>query len=216
MTPPVPSDAAMADRLVELGRALYDRGLTHGNTGNLSARLSDDRILVTPTNSCLGRLDPRRMALVDRDGRHLGGDPPSKETVLHLAMYAARPEAAGIAHLHSPWAVAAACLDGVDPDDVLPALTPYYVMRVGRLALVPYAPPGDPGLADAVAPLAAEHHALLLANHGPLVAGRTIDAAVDAIEELEATARLALTLTGRPSRPLTPAQVAELRLRHPS
>ena len=132
---------------------------------------------------------------------------------MHLAVYAERPEARAIVHLHSTHAVAVACLADVDPDDVLPPLTPYYVMRVGRLPLVPYGRPGDQALTDAVRARARESHALLLANHGPLVAAPSLDAAAAAVEELEETAKLFLLLQGLPARELTPEQLAELRRR---
>jgi len=166
---------------------------------------------MTPTNSSLGLLDPERLSRLDAEGRHVDGDPPTKESWLHLAMYDERPHAQAIVHLHSTYAVAAACLADADPEDVLPPLTPYYVMRVGRLPLVPYARPGDRSLADAVRERARESHALLLANHGPMVAGPSLDAAASAIEELEETAKLVLLLRGLPTRGLSPEQAAELR-----
>jgi 3-dehydro-4-phosphotetronate decarboxylase len=196
--------------LVETGRSLAARGLSPGTSGNLSVRVGDGW-LMTPTNSALGALDPARLSLLDADGRHVDGDPPTKEVWLHLAVYAERPDAQAIVHLHSTHAVAAACLADVDPDDVLPALTPYYVMRVGRLPLVPYGRPGDGSLADEVRARARMSHALLLANHGPVVAGPTLAAAASAAEEIEETAKLALLLRGLPTRTLTPAQVDELR-----
>jgi 3-dehydro-4-phosphotetronate decarboxylase len=196
--------------LVETGRSLAARGLSPGTSGNLSVRVGDGW-LMTPTNSALGALDPARLSLLDADGRHVDGDPPTKEVWLHLAVYAERPDAQAIVHLHSTHAVAAACLADVDPDDVLPALTPYYVMRVGRLPLVPYGRPGDGSLADEVRARARMSHALLLANHGPVVAGPTLAAAASAAEEIEETAKLALLLRALPTRTLTPAQVDELR-----
>jgi ribulose-5-phosphate 4-epimerase/fuculose-1-phosphate aldolase len=196
--------------LVETGRALASRGLSPGTSGNLSVRLADGW-LATPTNAALGALDPARLSRLDAAGRHVDGDPPTKEVPLHLALYEERPDAHAIVHLHSTHAVAVACLENVDPDDVLPPLTPYYVMRVGRLPLVPYGRPGDSALAEAVRARARESHALLLANHGPLVAGATLAAAAAAAEEIEETAKLVLLLDGLPTRRLTDAQVAELR-----
>jgi ribulose-5-phosphate 4-epimerase/fuculose-1-phosphate aldolase len=209
------TEDALRERIAALGRSLFERGLTHGSTGNVSARVTDGRWLVTPTGSSFGSLDPGRLSLLDDDGRLLAGDPPSKETFLHQAMYRERPRAQAVVHLHSHHAVAVSALEGVDPADVLPPLTAYYVMRVGTLPLVPYHPPGDPALADAVAAAAGRHHALLLANHGPVVAGSSLSAAADAVEELEATARLFLALNGRPCRCLDGPQVAELRRRFP-
>ncbi len=201
---------SLRKELVAVGRALAAAGLSPGTSGNLSVRLPDG-FLATPTNSALGALDPARLSRLDSEGRQLDGDPPTKEVPLHLAVYEQRPDAQAIVHLHSTYAVAVSCLADVDPDDVLPPLTPYYAMRVGRLPLVAYARPGDPALAAAVRARAGEAHALLLANHGPLVAGTTLAAAAAAAEELEEAARVALILRGLPTRGLTPAQVAELR-----
>ena len=196
--------------IVAHGRSLFARGLSPGTSGNLSARIEGGRQM-TPTNSSLGALDPARLSRLDEAGRHVDGDPPTKEVWLHLALYGERPDAQAIVHLHSTHAVAVACLDGTDPADVLPALTPYYVLRVGRLPLVPYGRPGDPALVDAVRLRARDSHALLLANHGPIVAGASLDAAASAIEEIEETAKLVLLLDGMPARQLTPEQRAELR-----
>lgn len=203
------------ERIVVNGRSLYERGFGVGSSGNLSVRLGD-RILMTPTNACLGRLDPAKLALVDADGKHLSGDPPTKESFLHLTMYGKRPNDQAIVHLHSTYSVAVSCLAEINADDVLPPLTAYYLMRVGRLPLIPYFPPGDKTLADAVAKFADKRHALLLANHGPIVAGADLDRATYAIEELEETAKLYLLLGDRPTRPLTEAQAADLRTRFPT
>ncbi len=209
------SDAGLRERIVRHGESLFARGYGCGASGNISVLL-DDGALVTPTNACLGRLDPARIAKLGADGAHLSGDPPSKEAFLHLAMYRARPDARAIVHLHSTCSVAVSCLADVDPADVLPPLTAYYVMRVGRLPLVPYYRPGDAALAAAVHEFARAHHALLLANHGPVVAGKALDAAVYAAEELEETAKLHLLLRGAPVRPLTDGQVAALRTAFPA
>ena len=206
----------MDDResLCRLGRSLFERGLTHGSTGNLSIR-TDGGFLMTPTGSSLGTLDPARLSVLDRDGRLLAGDAPTKEASLHLAMYAARPGDRALVHLHSTHSVAVSILDGVDAEDAMPPLTAYYAMRVGRLPLAPYFPPGDPALAGAVGALAAKHHAILLANHGPVVSGTSLAAAGDAIEELEATAKLWLLVRHERVRALTREQVDELRRRFP-
>ena len=203
-------ESRLREEIAGLGRMLHDLGLSHGSTGNISARL-DDGWLLTPTNSRLGRLDPAQIAKLDDAGQHLGGDKPSKEAFLHQGMYQQRGNARAIVHLHSTHSVAVSCLDGIDPADVLPPLTAYYVMRVGRLPLIPYFPPGDRRLADAVAEVAKEHAAVLLANHGPVVAGKSLEAAAGAIEELEVTARLYLLLHGHAIRPLSDEQVTELR-----
>jgi ribulose-5-phosphate 4-epimerase/fuculose-1-phosphate aldolase len=209
------SESRLREDIAGFGELLTGLGLAHGATGNISVRL-DDGLLVTPTNSRLGRLDPARIARLDREGRHIGGDQPSKEAFLHQCVYEMRPGAQAIVHLHSTYSVAISCLAGLDEDDALPPLTAYYVMRVGKLPLVPYFPPGDTRLAAAVRQVAARHAAVLLANHGPVVAGKSLDAAVGAIEELEATAKLFLLLQGQSVRPLDGAQVQELRELYPS
>ncbi|MEO6928383.1 MAG: 3-oxo-tetronate 4-phosphate decarboxylase [Casimicrobiaceae bacterium] len=208
------SAAEHRDALARLGRSLFERGLTHGSSGNLSIR-TDDGYLMTPTGSSLGSLDPARLAMLDAHGIHIGGDTPTKESLLHLAMYRQRPRDRAVVHLHSTHSVAVSLLADVDPDDVLPPLTAYYVMRVGRLPLLPYFPPGDPGLADVVAIAATRHHALLLANHGPVVSGTSLADAADVVEELEATARIWLLLRHEPVRTLTPEETTEIRRRFP-
>jgi ribulose-5-phosphate 4-epimerase/fuculose-1-phosphate aldolase len=200
----------MRDEIVETGRSLFMRGLSPGTSGNLSARV-EGGFLMTPTDSSLGSLDPDRLSRLDAGGGHVDGDPPTKEVWLHMAMYAERPEAQAIVHLHSTHAVAVACLDGVDEDDVLPPLTPYYVLRVGRLPLVPYGRPGDASLSAAVRERARASHALLLANHGPIVAAPTLADAAAAAEEIEETAKLVLLTHGLKTRLLTPQQLGELR-----
>ena len=169
---------------------------------------------MTPTNVALDALDPARLSRLDGSLHLLSGDPPTKESVLHSVMYQERPEAGAVVHLHSTHSVAVSVLADVDAADVLPPLTAYYVMRVGRLPLVPYFAPGDAALAEAVRPLAGRHHAVLLANHGPVVAGSSLSAAAAAIEELEETAKLHLLLQGHRTRPLTEAQVAALRAKY--
>lgn len=202
------------DEIVALGKSIYDRGLTHGSTGNISARCGDGWIL-TPTGSNLGRLDPARLSKLDWNGRLLSGDAPSKEHFLHFEMYRQRSVSGAVIHLHATHSVAVSVIDGLDPEDLLPPLTAYYVMRIGSLPLVPYYAPGDPELAQAVSHKASRHHAMLLANHGPVVAGSSLSAAADAIEELEATARLFLLIRGEKIRPLNAQQVAALKVRYP-
>ena len=197
-----------------MARSLFDRGYSCGSSGNISV-LIEDGMIITPTNSCLGRLEPEQLSFVDADGRHIDGDPPSKEAFLHLAMYAARPEMTSVVHLHATHSVAVSCLANVDPEDVLPPVTAYYVMRVGCLPLVPYFPPGDMALAEAVHETAGKSHAMLLANHGPVVAGRKLQDAVYAAEELEEAAKLFLMLRGEKTRYLTEDQVGTLRATFP-
>jgi ribulose-5-phosphate 4-epimerase/fuculose-1-phosphate aldolase len=212
----VSEENAARDRICALARSMFQRGLTFGSSGNVSVRLPDGGWLMTPTNVSLGDLDPARLSRLDRDGRLLGGDPPTKEAFLHRTMYDCRADAGAVVHLHSTHSVAVSCLADLDPADVLPPITAYYVMRVGRLPLVPYFRPGEAGLAEAVRMFASDHHAVLLANHGPVVAGKSLESAVHAVEELEETAKLFLLLQGHRTRFLTPAQVADLRERFPS
>ncbi len=207
------TECAAREAICRLGASIFSRGLTFGSSGNISARVVEGGWVMTPTNASLGELDPARLSRISEDGSLLGGDPPTKEAFLHRVMYKGRPDAAAVVHLHSTHSVAVSCLADVDPQDVLPPITAYYVMRVGRLPLVPYFPPGDVQLAEAVRPFVDRHHAVLLANHGPVVAGTSLSAASGAIEELEETARLYLLLQGRRVRFLTPEQVAELRRR---
>ncbi len=204
------SEANLREDICRLGVSLFERGLTFGSAGNISARL-DDGWLMTPTNVSLGRLDPARLSKLDATGKLVSGDPPTKETFLHRAMYEERQQAGAVVHLHSTYSVAVSVLADVDAANVLPPITADYVMRVGRLPLVPYHPPGDLGLAEAVRKLAGKHHAVLLANHGPVVAGSSLDAAANAIEELEETAKLFLLLRGSRLRLLTEKQVAALK-----
>lgn len=201
----------LRDEICRVGDSLFARGLTFGSTGNISMRLPDGGWLMTPTNASLGSLDPRRLSRFDASGRFVDGDKPTKESLLHFAMYGQRSDAMAVVHLHSTHSVAVSILADVDRDDVLPPLTAYYVMRIGRLPLVPYFAPGDEALARAVEKLAGKHHAVLLANHGPVVAGSSLANAQFATEELEETAKLFLMLRSMPARPLTAEQVADLR-----
>jgi 3-dehydro-4-phosphotetronate decarboxylase len=206
------NESQLREQIALFGKSMFDRGLTAGSSGNISARV-DDGWLLTPTNSCLGRLDPANISKLDTAGNLISGDPPSKEAFLHRAVYEKRAGANAIVHLHSTHSVAVSCLLDVDPQDVLPPLTAYYVMRIGTLPLIPYYPPGDLALADAVGKLADKHSAVLLANHGPVVAGKSLEAALYAIEELEETAKLYLLLHGCNPRCLTPGEVRALRQR---
>ena len=213
------SESAQREEICRIAKSMFDRGLTHGSTGNISAKLEDGWLL-TPTGSSLGTLDPARLSKLDWQGNLISGDKPSKENFLHLAMYEERAKAnagvGAVVHLHSTHSVAVSVLDDVNPNDVLPPITAYYVMRVGSLPLVPYFAPGDMQLANAVRRFAGKHHALLLANHGPVVAGSSLSAAADATEELEETAKLFLLLQGKRIRTLTTEQVASLKAKHPT
>lgn len=198
------------DEIARLSRSLFERGYSVGTAGNISAAV-DDGILMTPTNSSLGFLDPARISKISRDGTHLSGDKPSKEIFLHNAFYETRPQTGAVVHLHSTFATALSCLPDVDPEDCIPPLTPYVVMRVGQVKLVPYVRPGDARAGDLIRELGGRYAAVLLANHGPVVTGKDIASAVYAAEELEETAKLLVLLRGAPVRMLTGANVEELK-----
>ncbi|NKM58227.1 aldolase [Rhizobium anhuiense] len=204
------SDTRLREEICRYGRSLFERGLTPGSSGNISLRLEDGGWLVTPTNASLGFLDPARISRLDAEGRLLSGDKPTKEIPLHTALYDTRGSARAIVHLHSTHAVALTMLPEIDPRAALPPMTPYYLMRAGETALVPYYRPGDPAVADAIRGLAGKYSSVLLANHGPVVAGDSLEAAVFATEELEETAKLYLLLRNLNPRFLSPAQVADL------
>ena len=204
------SEAETRQLLVELAASLFARGFSVGSAGNISVRL-DDGFLITPTNSSLGRLEADRISRLDVDYRHIGGDKPSKEVFMHRAMYRARPDAGAVVHLHSTHATAVGCLPDVDPTNPIPPLTPYFVMRVGRsMPIVEYYRPGDAAMEPAIHEAALGARAVLLANHGPVVSGKTLTDAVYAAEELEEAAKLFLMLRGSAPRLLTRGQVDDL------
>ncbi len=204
------SETTVREEICRFSRSLFDRGLTPGSSGNISVKLDDGGWLVTPTNASLGFLDPARLSRLDAAGRLVSGDQPTKEVPLHSALYQTRGHARAVVHLHSTHSVALSMLPEIDPRAALPPLTAYYLMRCGATALVPYYRPGDPAVADAIKGLAGRYSSVLLANHGPVVSGDTLEAAVFAIEELEETAKLYLLLRGLNPRFLTPAQVADV------
>lgn len=204
------NQSELRDQICRLGRSLFERGLTPGSSGNISVRLDDGGWLVTPTNASLGFLDPARLSRLDAKGRLVSGDAPTKEVPLHTALYETRSTSQAVVHLHSTHSVAVSMLPEIDPRAALPPMTPYYLMKCGATALVPYYRPGDPAVADAIKGLAGKYSSVLLANHGPVVAGDTLEAAVFAMEELEETARLYLMLRGLNPRYLSPQQIADL------
>ena len=190
-----------------LAKSMFDRGLTGGSTGNISARTPDGGLLVSPTGTSFGRLDPARLSRFDASGILTDGDPPTKEMPLHTAFYDTRSTAGAVVHLHSCHSVALSMMPGTDADDFLPPLTPYAIMKLGRVKLLPFFLPGDPAMGQAVRGLAGKRSAVMLANHGPVVAARDVEAACNAVEELEDTARLAMLLRGHDANALTPEQV---------
>ena len=209
------SENSERDSICRLAKSLFDRGLTIGSSGNISVRLADGW-LMTPTGSSMGNLDPNEISKLDVNGKLISGKSPTKESFLHIAMYDERPDSGAVVHLHSTHSVAVSCLAGIDKKNVLPPITAYYVMKIGKLPLVPYFPPGDINLAKAVKEMASNHHAVLLANHGPVVAGKTLEDAVYAIEELEETARLFLLLRNMKTQYLNEKQIKTLDELYPN
>ncbi|MEP4247077.1 aldolase [Tateyamaria sp.] len=201
------NESALRDQICLLAKSLFERGLTHGSTGNISARTDDGGLLVSPTGTSFGRLDPARLSRFDAHGVHVGGDSPTKEMPLHTAFYDTRSTAGAVVHLHACHSVALSLLPGADPDNFLPPLTPYGIMKLGKVTLLPFFLPGDPAMGQAVRGLAGKRSAVMLANHGPVVAGKDVEAACNAIEELEDTARLALMTRGMSPQALTDAQI---------
>ena len=204
------AEARLREQICLLARSMFDRGLTGGSTGNISARTEDGGLLVSPTGTSFGRLDPARLSRFDAAGNHVDGDRPTKEMPLHSAFYDTRSTAGAVVHLHSCHSVALSMMPDVDEDDFLPPLTPYGIMKLGRVKLLPFFLPGDPAMGEAVRGLAGKRTAVMLANHGPVVAGKDIEAACNAIEELEDTARLAMLTRGMNPRTLTETQVRAL------
>lgn len=204
-------EARLRETICVFAKSIYDRGLTGGSTGNISVRLSDGRLLVTPTGSSFGRLDPARLSLFDAGGTLVDGDKPTKEMPLHAAFYETRPEKTGaVVHLHSSHSTVLSVLPDTDPDNMLPPITAYGIMRVGKVKLLPYFMPGDLAMGDAIRGLAGKRSAVVLANHGPVVAGKDLEAAVYAMEELEETAKLTLMTRGLNPRLLNNVQVEAL------
>ena len=203
-------EAELREQICLLAKSMFDRGLTSGSTGNISARTHDGGLLVSPTGTSFGRLDPSRLSRFDSRGKHIGGDQPTKEMPLHSAFYESRGSANAVVHLHSCHAVALSLFPDANEDNFLPALTPYAIMQLGKVKLLPYFLPGDPAMGEAVRGLAGKRSAVMLANHGPVVAGKDIEAACNAIEELEATAKLAVLMRGVDARLLDKNQIAQL------
>ena len=203
-------EAKLREQICLLAKSIFDRGLTGGSTGNISARTDDGGLLVSPTGTSFGRLDPARLSRFDAGGKLVDGDAPTKEMPLHTAFYETRSKAGAVVHLHSCHSVALSMLPDVDPDNFLPPLTPYGIMKLGRVKLLPFFLPGDAAMGEAVRGLAGKRSAVMLANHGPVVAGKDVEAACNAVEELEDTARLALMTRGMNPRLLDGAQIRSL------
>ena len=204
------AEAKLREAMCALAASLFERGFTHGSTGNISARTHDGGLLVSPTGTSFGRLDPGSLSRFDADGRHFDGDEPTKEMPLHAAFYDTRSTCGAVVHLHATHSVALSMMPDADEDCFLPPLTPYAVMKLGRVKLLPFFLPGDPAMGDAVRGLAGKRSAVMLANHGPVVAGKDVESAVAAVEEMEATAHLALLTRGLNPRMLTDTQLRDV------
>jgi len=204
------SDVRLREQICLLAKSMFDRGLTGGSTGNISARTGSGGLFVSPTGTSFGRLDPARLSHFDERGKLIDGDPPTKEMPLHAAFYETRSSAGAVVHLHSSHAVALSMMPELDDDNFLPPLTPYAIMKLGKVKLLPFFLPGDPAMGEAVRRLAGKRSAVMLANHGPVVAGRDVEAACNAIEELEDTARLALLTRGLNPKVLNADQVRDV------
>lgn len=204
------NEAKLRELICLLAKSMFDRGLTGGSTGNISARTEDGGLLVSPTGTSFGRLDPGRLSRFDANGVLIDGDKPTKEMPLHSAFYDTRSTAGAVVHLHSCHSVALSMMPDADPDNFLPPLTPYSIMKLGKVQLLPFFLPGDPAMGEAVRGLAGKRSAVMLANHGPVVAGKDVEAACNAIEELEDTARLAMLLRGTAPNTLSPEDVQNL------
>ena len=204
------TETALRELICTLAKSMFDRGLTGGSTGNISARTEDGGLLVSPTGTSFGRLDPARLSRFNTSGQLIDGDPPTKEMPLHAAFYDTRSTAGAVVHLHSCHSVALSMMPDADADNFLPPFTPYAIMKLGKVKLLPFFRPGDPAMGAAVRGLAGKRSAVMLANHGPVVAAKDIEAACNAIEELEDTARLAMMMRGLNARMLSNAQVDDL------
>lgn len=209
-------EAALREALCATGRSLHARGYVHASAGNISLRLDDGGFLITPTDASLGTLDPARLARVDAQGVQTGGDRASKTLALHRRIYAAEPEARCVLHTHATHLVALTLAGVWHSDDIVPPITPYYVMKVGHVPLVPYHRPGDPAVGDRVAGRIAQGQAagrplraVMLDRLGPVVWHASPAEASAVLEELEETAKLWLMTR---AAPLTESQIDELRL----
>ncbi|SCM67582.1 aldolase [Donghicola eburneus] len=203
-------ETKLREEMCLLAKSLFDRGLTGGSTGNISARTPDGGLLVSPTGTSFGRLDPARLSRFDASGTLIGGDKPTKEMPLHAAFYETRNKTGAVVHLHSCHSVAWSLMPEVDEDNFLPPMTPYAIMKLGKVKLLPFFIPGDPAMGDAVRGLAGKRSAVMLANHGPVVAGKDVESACNAIEELEDTSRLAILMRGYNAKMLSPEMVQQI------
>jgi ribulose-5-phosphate 4-epimerase/fuculose-1-phosphate aldolase len=200
------------DRLIHAGQALVAAGLSPGSSGNVSVR-DGDRILMSGTGTRLGALAPEDVAVLDADGTYLSGAKPSKEVSLHLALYAKNPTHTAVVHVHSPYAVAVSCLAPWSDHSAVPPLTPYSLMRVGQVPLLPFAAPGDPAMGELITDSPHAFRAALLSNHGAVASGEDLERAVDSSVELEEACRITVLTEGSNRRLIDPAEVRSITSR---
>jgi ribulose-5-phosphate 4-epimerase/fuculose-1-phosphate aldolase len=203
-------EAALRLALSEAGRSFHARGYAIGSAGNLSVRL-DDGYLVTPTNASLGRLDPARLSKLALDWSHVSGDRPTKEVAMHRAFYETRAGTEAVVHLHSTHAAALSFMKDLPEIDPIPVFSPYFVMRVGHLPVLPYFRPGSDDIGNAIRRLEGRFRSVLLRNHGPVNAGASLEAAVGGAEELEETAKIFLLLGKERLNLLSDADITDLK-----
>lgn len=196
--------------LVRVGHILFERGLTNGSAGNMSVALDDGTFIATPTGSSLGQLNAEELSKIDAKGLLITGAKPTKEVPFHLALYQANPEVKAIIHLHSTYSTAYACLAGLDPTNAICPMTPYIVMRLGKVILLPYHKPGSVEIANDLSKVAAGHKAFLLANHGMIVGGTSMTDALNNAEELEESCKLYFLTKGLNVKHLTKDEIDEL------
>lgn len=205
------TEQQLREQMVALARSMFERGYATGGAGNLSLKLPDGNFLATPTGSSMGRLIASELSVVDINGQQISGQRASKEIAFHLAIYKNNPQCNAIVHLHSTYLTALSCLDNLDMDNAIRPFTPYYVMRIGQLPVIPYLRPGEPRLAEELEMRAAQARAFLLANHGSVITGSDLEDAVDNAEELEETAKLMFLLNNQSTRYLTDAEIDDLK-----
>lgn len=198
-------------QLIDIASSLFQRGYATGSAGNISLLLDDNTILATPTGSCLGRLQPNDLSKLTLSGEFISGKKPSKEVKFHLGLYNNNSKCKAVVHLHSLYLTALSCLQDLNHQNAIKPFTPYVVMRMGNVPVIPYYKPGDIRIATDLASLALNHQAFLLANHGAVTIGENLEEATNNYEELEETAKLIFILKDQKINYLTEDEINELR-----
>lgn len=202
-------DDQLRHDLVAYSSLLYKRGYAFGSSGNISVRLDNTRILATPTGSSLGRLKADELSITDYSGKLLSGPPPSKEIAFHLALYA-DPACNCIIHLHATWTTLLSCQVTPETKDVIRPFTPYYVMKIKNVVVIPYYAPGQPQLGIDLGKWAGKCNVFLLQNHGSVIVGRSLEDALNLVEEFEETAKLDWLMKGMKTRFLSEEEIGSL------